>query len=234
MPRPFLLLLVTGSLLTATAGAQTRKVDCSDVLAQLKRDFAARPGRLALAVEDALTVSEACACPIIQQAAELAGRDPVLTGELVAAALRVAPSAAATIVECALDRVPEASSNIRGAIDRVLGERASDVLAANPKNSQLQTDAVEVTDVSGKEPIGKGPVGKQPVGKEPLISVDTEDFESIVPVGLSGIYLFSPATRGGIVERETRRTIVKVVKRERIVIKPSIPATPSHPVSPPD
>lgn len=239
MPRPFLSFLALGFLLGGKAAAQSRTVDCAPVLERLNKDFAAQPGRLVLAVEDALTVSEACACPVIQQAAELAGRDPVLTGELVAAALRVAPSAAAAIVECALERVPEASTHIREAIDRVLGERASGLLS--PESEKLASETVTESKSGDSEKIhdpevvtGKGSVGKAPVGKEPAVSVNTEDFDTVAPVGMTGIYLFSPARASFVVEKETKETIVKIVKRERKVVKPSRPSTPSSPEGPPN
>lgn len=79
---------------------KTIKIDGASVLEKMRADIVADPDKLILAVEDAFTIIEAGACPIIRTAVNLAGRDPSLTPQIVVAGVGLAPSVAARNTEC--------------------------------------------------------------------------------------------------------------------------------------
>ena len=82
--------------------AQAVKGDIQPVIEGMRSEISARPSRVLIAVEDALTMNEQAACEIVQEAIVSTRADAKLVGEIVYTALKHAPGMAATIVECAL------------------------------------------------------------------------------------------------------------------------------------
>ncbi len=215
-----------------SAGAQSEvkrvappstKTDCSLVLQKMRHDFAKDPGRLVLAVEDALATDELCVCPIIRTAIDLAGHDPSLTAKLVLAAIRMLPPAAARITECALQEAPETASTLKAALASELGEKSVDWLAEKSPDPAGE----------GKSPVGKSPgkesIPVQPAGevaKEVNAGIDYGFFDDSPAVGISGIYATSPV-RGGRIHEGGDTDAVPA--KEIIII---IPAKPRRPVAP--
>lgn len=155
--------------------------DCRETLDRLKADFAREPGRLLLAVEDALTTQEACACLVVKTAVDFAATDRTLTGQIVVIAIRTAPAAAARIADCALAQSPGAASAIRAALSQELGENAPDFLESG----------APPTPAHGKAP---GPVKASQDGAPVEMTEITE--KSWPAVGVSGIYaVFTPPNR---------------------------------------
>ncbi|HEX2750440.1 MAG TPA: hypothetical protein VHM91_20705 [Verrucomicrobiales bacterium] len=176
-----LLVLMTG-LRPATADPAPAEAAQVQALTILRADIAAKPSRVLIAVEDALTMSEQSACEIIKAAIEATRADTKLVGEIVFTALKNAPGMAATIVECALSTNPEAASQISEAAKRALGEKAVAVPAAQTTE---KTAATAQNQPTGKE-SGKG--GADVVSED---SYPDDAFFSWVGVG--GIYLLTPA-----------------------------------------
>ncbi len=227
LPFRVLLLLMPGILLSggarlhAQSTAGTVKVDCAPVLEKMRADIAADPGRLILAVEDALTTNEACACPIIRTAVNLAGRDPALTPQIVVAGVRLAPSAAARITECALMEAPESAEAVRAALARELGEAAVPWLAAAPAPTAgtVPADPEPVADGKGQAPVSEAAA--------PLVqgAVPADDAESFWPsVGISGIYVVMPSQNGS--------GVPSAAKIQRMITtRKSLPKRPSSPLT---
>jgi hypothetical protein len=224
--------LVVVVAVVPSAGAQSpvkrkeppsEKTDCSLVLQKMRRDFAIDPGRLVLAMEDALTTEELCVCPIIRTAINLAGHDPSLTAKLVLAAIRMIPNAAARVTECALQEAPETAPALKLALAKELGEKS--VAWLSEKSPEP---------AGGKSPVAKSPAGKESSPLQPTTGADgepnplTDDgfFEDSPAVGISGIYATSPA-RGGRIQGGT--DIHSVPTKEIIT---TIPAKPRRPVFP--
>ncbi|MES2466803.1 MAG: hypothetical protein V4675_05845 [Verrucomicrobiota bacterium] len=211
------ILLPGGGRLHAQSGIKTVKIDCAPVLEKMRADIAADPGRLILAVEDALTTNEACACPIIRNAVNLSGRDPALTSQIVVAGVRLAPSAAAGITECALMEAPDSAEAVRAALAKELGDGAVPWLAPAPA-----PPADTGTAPAAPEPAVDGK-GQAPVNQAAAAPAD--DAESFWPsVGISGIYVIMPSQRGagapiaGAVQRV-------ISTRKKLPKRPSSPLT---------
>ena len=219
------LLLLGADLLHAQSGTKTTKVDCAPVLEKMRADIAADPGRLILAVEDALTTNEACACPIIRTAVNLAGRDPTLTPQIVVAGVRLAPSAAARITECALMEAPDSAEAVRAALAKELGEGAVPWLAA---------EAPEAREVGTIEPVpGEGDQGKAPVKgyTAPLAEsgAHPDDLEESWPtVGISGLYVVMPSPNG---TSAPISSLERVVTPRIITTRKKLPRRPSSPLT---
>jgi len=221
--------LAGGNLLHAQSGAKTIKMDCAPVLEKMRADIAADPGRLILAVEDALTTNEACACPIIRTAVNLAGRDTTLTPQIVVAGVRLAPSAAARITECALMEAPDSSAAVRAALAKELGEGAVPWLAPAAVAPAV-TEAVnaEPEPGTGSDDQGKASVSGDTAspGESKMATDDPEEFWPTV--GISGIYVVMPCGNG---------TAAPVSSLERVVIprivtsRKKLPRRPSSPLT---
>lgn len=203
---------------TSITAADVEKPDCAVVIQHLEKEIAKDPSRLILAVEDALTLNEKCACEIVHTAITVSKADSEMVGNIVSAAVKTAPTAASTIAECALAASPKSASAIKSAMTAALGQ--GDIGGGNGKE----------TVSSGKEPVGSGKEvvasGKSPVmGKEPVAM--KEDHQSNGEgVLLTGIYLFPP----GIGQHTTEvieKEVTKVIKIIKIRHKTSRPHTDS-------
>ena len=215
--------------LSAQVPARTVKMDCAAVLLKMRTDIATDPGRLVLAMEDALTSSEACACPIVRAAVDLAGHQPKLIGELLIAAIHMLPASAAEITECVLLEAPEAASTIRATLAKELGEKSPELLPAAEATAPVAGD-------SGKEG-GKSPVSAPPAGKEPVPAIpaapalEPDEYEDYYypAVGVNGIYFTSravPVIPGKTVQPEIIQSVTTKKKPPR---RPVSPVTESSP-----
>lgn len=175
LPLIFLMALISGTGLAA-AEPKAGAADSGPVLKILRADIAAKPSRVLIAVEDALTMNEQAACEIVKTAIESTGADATLIGEIVFTALKCAPAMAATIVECAVNTAPHAVEQIQTAIKRALGERSGLTEA-----SKTAAPAEEAKPVTGKEsaPAASGEIES---------SIDLSSW-----IGVGGIYLQTPS-----------------------------------------
>jgi len=157
-----------------------------EVIQILRADIAAKPSRVLIVVEDALTMDERAACEIVTQALLATGADPKLTGEIVATALRHAPGMAAQIVDCALAARPAAAAEIRSAMSKILG-------ASTEATAEAAVSESEEPQNSGKVPAraGKSVVPAVRAVAAPF-SLDGFDVST---VGIGGIYLLTPSAR---------------------------------------
>ena len=179
----------------------------------MRADIAADPGRLILAVEDALTTNEACACPIIRTAVNLAGSDPSLIPQIVVAGVRLAPSAAVRITECALMEAPDSAEAVRAALAQELGEGAVPWLTPTAATGTVPADPEPEVDRKGQAPV------------KVAAAAPADDAAPFWPsVGISGIYVVMPS------QRPAGAPIAGVVQR---VISPrkEIPKRPSSPLT---
>lgn len=170
--------------LMARASSAAEEKDFRPVLAALRAEVEARPSRVLIAVEDALTMNERAACEITKEAIRITGADARLVGEITGAALRHTPAMSAVIVECAVASAPEAVKEIQMAVEQALG-KPGDVPEGSGKSPP---DAGEKAPAaSGKETSAKGP-GFPAAAEE-------EYFEWFQPasVGVGGIYLMMPS-----------------------------------------
>ncbi|MBP7948551.1 MAG: hypothetical protein KA004_02765 [Verrucomicrobiales bacterium] len=199
-------------LFAASTQGQT-PAKCDETLKKLEAEIAKEPSRILLAVEDAVTVAEHCACDIVKTAIATSKADPKLVGEIVSTAVTAAPAAASTIGECALAASPEAASEIKKAMQAALGQ--GDSGASDDQSSQ---GSGKEPIASGKEPVaGKEPItsGKQPVaGKEPVAPpAKTEDDFTGGALAPTGVYLMPPNNGAPGSEKEI---IVKVIRTTEV------------------
>ena len=172
--------------------AQAVKGDIQPVIEGMRSEISARPSRVLIAVEDALTMNEQAACEIVQEAIVSTRADAKLVGEIVYTALKHAPGMAATIVECALRTAPGARAEIKLAMQRALGEGVPAKKTGETAAVDSEAGAVESNEsASGKQTSGKSGAGTGdgPAGDEPF---PVDDFLGIVGVG--GIYLLTPSS----------------------------------------
>lgn len=199
---PFLILSVLAAPLYAAPEAVH-----SEMLATLKTEIAARPSRVLVAVEDALTMEEQGACEIVKTAITLTKADAKLVGEIVYTALKHSPGMSAVIVECAVDTAPTATGEIKKAMQKALGENSSEAEdLTDGSGKAMAEEESSGKETSGKETSGKGVSGKEPPsGKAPVapavIEEDWLDF-GFFASGIGSIYLTPPSSgmsRGGFV-----------------------------------
>ena len=236
-------LLATGCL-TVFAGAPApaageapagRRVDCRPVLERMRADFAREPGRLILGLEDALTTSEVCAGPIVRTAVNFAGGDAALTAQIVIAAIRMVPAAAAQITECALLESPDAAPVIRAALSKEIGEDAAAWLDSAPAKTDDRSGSAAASD-------GKAAAGPVPAGKIPLIAAPAggspgdgktggEGLEFWGSVGISGIYLAIPDQNPGPQKTagSSKPRKITIITRKWLPNRPVLPVTRSIP-----
>lgn len=196
------LMLQFSGFAPAFAGPAAKKSDCGPVIKALRSEIAARPSRVLIAVEDALTMNEQCACEIIKASIEATRADAKLVGQIVFTALQSAPGMSATIVECAVEAAPYAAEEIRSAMQQALGDKAV----------KTREDAAEAGDMApakeveagGKEaaPTGKATVesGKELVARATTMTEaapsewESDDWFGTFHVGVGGIYLTAPGS----------------------------------------
>ena len=213
--------VASGTVLGQADGA-TMKMNCAAVLDRMRTDVAKDPGRLVLAVEDALTTSESCSCVIIRTAVDLTGRDPALFSQILIAAIRVLPASAAELTACVLLEAPEAETVLRAALARELGDRAPGLLTDRPRPHQADNAAHPdaVANETGKSPVEIISPVPAPVGENDL---------SIYPVvGVSGIY-FIPTARA--IARGSRGLLHPAIPRNVLTTIRNTPRPSGSPVT---
>lgn len=167
------------------------------VIKAMREEISARPSRVLIAVEDALTMSEQAACEIVTEAITSTKADPRLVGEIVFTALQHAPAMSAAIVECAVRTSPQSGKEIEQAVVRVLGKNGNQAGAdrkGEGEKASSEEPAAEPAE-SGKEPSGKGVAASAPA-----VPGDEDGFlDAFLPgsVGVGGIYLITPGTAAG-------------------------------------
>jgi hypothetical protein len=230
LPRCLPLLLMwpcwAGNLRGQPSAAPPVQADCAGVLARMKADFAREPGRLLLAVEDALATNEICVCPIVRTAVNFAGADHGLVGQVVVTAVRMVPSAASRAVECAALESPEAVPAIQQALSRELGDKGPALLApATPTPSEAPEALPPLAE-------DQAAVGKAPAPAPPDNNETDEVLEAWPAVGVSGIY-YAPLARGSFSSGDKNSREVKkfhIIRTVKIVPRrPASPVTRSSP-----
>ena len=220
------LCLVTGVPVSAQTAAKTVKVDCRPVLEKMRTDIAADPGRLILALEDALTTNEVCFCPIVRMAVDLAGRDPALSCQILIAAIHLLPASSSQITESVLLEAPDAAPAIRSALSKELGEKSPELLNAAVGNS---TDPSPPAMENGKSPAGKQSLLPFPPSyPDSLISSEDLEVEFFPTVGVAGIYFTSPARAYST--GTSRKMTPEIIHRSVITFK-NRPHRPIFPVT---
>jgi hypothetical protein len=179
-------MLALAGMGSAADRGERAKVDTGPVLKMLRAEIAAKPSRVLIAVEDALTMNEAAACEIVREAIISTRADAKLTGEIVFTALTCAPAMSAAIVECATRTSPHAVEEIRAAVQRALGERAAPAPGPNENRGNTPEAAEKPLVTSGKG--AAGPDTAMPSAPEEI----GESFD-LSMIGVGGIYLLTPA-----------------------------------------
>ena len=211
--------------LPAQLPMRTVKVDCSDVLKKMRHDISVDPGRLVLAMEDALTLNEVCVCPIVRGAVDLAGREPQLVSEIMTAAIQLLPAAAARITECVLLEAPEAAPEIKATLAKVLGEKALQWFPTARGPGGPEATALPA---SGKFPVGKeslpAPLADS-IGSETAVEAPVTHPE----VGVNGIY-FTARPVAAKTEKSSVKLVIRSVPYAKIPTRrPVFPVTETAP-----
>ena len=183
-------------LYSAKAVSAAEAVDSGPALKAMRAEISAKPSRVLIAVEDALTMNEQAACEIVKEAIESTRADAKLVGEIVFTALSHSPAMSAVIVECAVASAPQAVEEIKKAMERALGGKAgssvSNLTEGSGKGPAEETSGKEAAG-SGKEAAatGNGLTGKGAVIQRPAPPIE-EGFD-LTSVGVGGIYLIAPS-----------------------------------------
>lgn len=193
MNRP---LLLTTALLAAILPVRSEPAsgagDVRPVIMAMREEISARPSRVLIAVEDALTMNEQAACEIVKEAITSTKADARLVGEIVFTALRHAPAMSAPIVECAVSTSPDSIHEIEQAVERALGGNAGAVANVSEGSGKGPAGEGDAAAATGKAPV---PTGKGEVVPPPPAEEDGEIFDSFLrgSVGVGGIYLLIPS-----------------------------------------
>lgn len=173
-PRLLVPLAFFGSALLASAAPK-----CDDIANDVRKAISSDPAKTLMIVEDALVISEACACEIVRAAIEASKADEAMKQQIVQTALAVAPKMAPMITECA---------GMQGNVPIPVPVAATPAVA----------DDAQVT-YSGKS--GKDAKSVLPIlPPEPV--EDVEEF-TYIPRDIRGIYLIAPGGVGVIGQRTT-------------------------------
>jgi hypothetical protein len=119
-----------GLVISPLALSQTAP-NCSQIAGDVKAAVAKDPSKVLMIVEDALVISESCACEIVKAAIAASSADAAMIQQIVQTGIAVAPKYSAMITECASSTGPIAVA----------------------KESPAEEE-------SGKNPAGKNPSGK--------------------------------------------------------------------------
>jgi hypothetical protein len=153
------------------AGAPTT---CDKIAQDVRESVEKDPAKVLMYVEDALVISETCACEIVRAAITAAKADAELTKQIVQTSIAVAPRMTAVIEECA-------------------GSPSSAPVASTGESKKSGKDVVNVAS-------GKGVVGAGEDGMEVLPPKDGKDGAAAgrgFGAGggdIRGLYLIQPAT----------------------------------------
>ncbi len=179
------------ALLVLGRSAQTAQAidvpDSAPVIKAMRAEISAKPSRVLIAVEDALTMNEQAACEIVKEAIEFTRADESLVGEIVFTALKHSPAMSAVIVECAVATSPKAVGEIKKAMEKALGATSSSEVADLTEGSGKES----AESATGKQSAGSGKeVSAKGIAVDPVAEKDGSlDFFSI---GVGGIYLATP------------------------------------------
>ncbi|MDB6069164.1 MAG: hypothetical protein JWL81_335 [Verrucomicrobiales bacterium] len=230
----------TATALPPKSGAQTAAPvpgplptgtpDCRGTVETMKADFAREPGRVLLAVEDALTTQETCVCPVVRAAVDFVGSDSALTAQIVVTSIRAVPSAAARITECAISQSPEAAEAIRSALARELGVPSPEWLKPSATTS-IVSEPAPVDPAAVANAIEKNSVTPiSPEGQEPEADYGFggDDWPT---VNVSGIYVLSMAGNGVRTAPVLPSRLSEQVfsGKKKTVHSPILPVTPNIP-----
>jgi hypothetical protein len=188
-PRLLVPLAFFSSALLASAAPK-----CDDIANDVRKAIASDTAKTLMIVEDALVISEACACEIVRAAIEASKADESLKQQIVQTALAVAPKMAPMITECA---------GMQGNVPVPV--------ATTPAVAE---DA-QVT-YSGKS--GKDAKSVLPVMPPPPVE-DVEEF-TYIPRDIRGIYLIAPGGVGVIGQRTTEEICDKDKDKDKGKHKP--------------
>jgi hypothetical protein len=192
MNRPLLITTaLLGAVLPAQAEPATGAGDIRPVIRAMREEISARPSRVLIAVEDALTMNELAACEIVKEAITSTKADSRLVGEIVFTALCHAPAMSAPIVECAVSTSPDCVHEIELAVERALGGKAGTVANVSEGSGKAPAGEGEVAETGkASAPTGKGAVVPTLPGEE-----DGDTYDSFLrsSVGVGGIYLLIPS-----------------------------------------
>jgi hypothetical protein len=169
-PRLLVPLAFLGSALLSQAAPK-----CDDISNDVRKAISSDTAKTLMIVEDALVISEACACEIVRAAIEASKADEALKQQIVQTALAVAPKMAPMITECA-------------------GMQGNVPVAATP--AVAEDAQVTYSGKSGKDAKSVLPI----LPPEPV--EDVEEF-TYIPRDIRGIYLIAPGGVGVIGQRTT-------------------------------
>jgi hypothetical protein len=171
-PRLLVPLAFLGSALLSQAAPK-----CDDISNDVRKAISSDTAKTLMIVEDALVISEACACEIVRAAIEASKADEALKQQIVQTALAVAPKMAPMITECA---------GMQGNVPVPV--------AATP--AVAEEAQVTYSGKSGKDAKSVLPI----LPPEPV--EDVEEF-TYIPRDIRGIYLIAPGGVGVIGQRTT-------------------------------
>ena len=193
--------------------AQSAEVPCDKISKDVRTAVAKDPSKILMVVEDALVISESCACEIVKSAILASSADAALTKQIIETAVAVAPKMTAVIQEC----------------------------AASTQSAETSADA-DPTD-SGKSVVsGESPTSGKSGGTDFTVQPPKDggnDFNHGGRIDIRGVYLSQPAAGGFIVAKDDshndsddKKVVVvrKIIHERRVVIVPISPTAP-HPKS---
>lgn len=169
--------------LTPAIGAPA---SCDDIAKDVRQAVAKDPSKVLMIVEDALVISEECACEIVKAAIIASNADAAKVKEIVQTAMAVAPKKSAIIAECAAavtssgPVIAASTAETKEADDGKNPVSGKNVLAGKNTVSAKNVAPPVVAETSPVLPPEEGP------GTE----------FSGTPVSIRGIYLVQPAAAG--------------------------------------
>lgn len=143
-------------LLTSPLALSQTDPNCSQIAGDVKAAIAKDPSKVLMIVEDALVISESCACEIVKAAIAASSADAAMIRQIVQTGIAVAPKYSAMITECASPAGPIAVAEESPAVESGKNPSGKNAMAFSEGGKTINPIMPEV-DAEGSRKSTGGP-----------------------------------------------------------------------------
>jgi hypothetical protein len=143
-------------LLTSPLALSQTDPNCSQIAEDVKAAIAKDPSKVLMIVEDALVISESCACEIVKAAIAASSADAAMIRQIVQTGIAVAPKYSAMITECASPAGPIAVAEESPAVESGKNPSGKNAMAFSEGGKTINPIMPEV-DAEGSRKSTDGP-----------------------------------------------------------------------------
>ncbi len=143
-------------LLTSPLALSQTDPNCSQIAGDVKAAIAKDPSKVLMIVEDALVISESCACEIVKAAIAASSADAAMIRQIVQTGIAVAPKYSAMITECASPAGPIAVAEESPSVESGKNPSGKNAMAFSEGGKTINPIMPEV-DAEGSRKSTDGP-----------------------------------------------------------------------------